>query len=657
MTSLQRDSAVIIGTAGHIDHGKTTLVRSLTGTDCDRLEEEKRRGITIVLGFASLELPCGRLAGIVDVPGHEKFVRTMVAGAGGVDVALLVVSAEEGVMPQTREHLEILNLLCIPELVVALTRADSVEGDLLELAELDVRDLLEDSRWPHADVVAVSGLTGAGKDVLLASLSAAASRLPPREQGSLFRLPVDRSFSIRGFGTVVTGTARDGQVSVGDTLEVSPSRRRVRIRGLQVHGAPTDTVSMGTRVALNLQGVESSLVPAGCWLASPGALAGGERVDVEISLLEDAPRPVANNSRVRFLYGTAEVLATVRLIAPGGGAAPEQLLPGDSGIAQFALPEPLAFVAGDRFILRAESPMETLGGGRILDPEPPLLDRRTRREAAALLTELAEPSGSLEQSLVALLRRHGGQSLDVLSLRRRLPPSARSVEQAAAVAIEAGDAVLVPADRPSWTWSGVVSPWAEPARLFVSEYHLAHPLLAGAPFSEVRAVLEPQPSERVFEALVPALCDVADLKLCGHRLALPEHQPVPSASERGVLDELVERLGAGGVHPPPLSEAGAGLALPADALRWLVAQGELIRVSEDYLVEREAYRKLVRALVAHVSSRGSLSPVEFKEITGLTRRHAIPFLEFLSSYRPVPLRSARPRGRDTALTTTGSILI
>ncbi len=642
MSSLPGNSAVIIGTAGHIDHGKTTLVRSLTGTDCDRLEEEKRRGITIVLGFASLELPCGRPAGVVDVPGHEKFVRTMVAGAGGVDVALLVVSAEEGVMPQTREHLAILEVLAVPELVVALTRCDAVEDELLELAELDVRGLLEDSRWPEADVLAVSGLTGAGQDGLLAALSAAAARLPLREQGSLFRLPVDRSFSIRGFGTVVTGTARDGRVAVGDTLEVLPARRKVRVRGLQVHGAATKEAFMGTRVALNLHGVDPPLVPPGCWLASPGALAGGDRVDVEIVLLDDAPRAIANNSRVRFLYGTAEVVATVRLIDRDGGSAPEELLPGDSGLAQLALPEPLGFVAGDRFVVRAESPMETLGGGRILDPEPPLLDRRTRAEAAKLLVLLSDDGVRLEDKAAALLQRHRATSMDVLALRRRLPPGSQSVEEAAAASVASGHAVVIPADRPSWSWSGVVTLWADASRAFLAEHHAAHPLLDGAPLSELRAVLEPRPTERVIEALVPALCIEAGFDQRGHRLALPGHQAMPDDDVRGVLDELVRRLGAGGVHPPPLSEAGEGLTLPPDALQWLVAQGELIRVSEDYLVEREAYRNLVRVVVAHVRARGILSPVEFKEITGLTRRHAIPFLEFLDREK-ITTRTAEGR--------------
>ena len=629
MASSLSESAVIIGTAGHIDHGKTTLVRALTGTDCDRLDEEKRRGITIVLGFASLQLPCGRVAGIVDVPGHERFVRTMVAGAGGVDIALLVVSAEEGVMPQTREHLDILALLQVPQLVVALSRSDVVDDDLLELAELDVRSLLEVSPWPEADIVPVSGVDGMGREQLLGALSSAAGRLPQRTRGSLFRLPVDRVFSVRGFGTVVTGTARDGKVAIGERLELLPGRRRVRIRGVQVHGEAHEEAFVGTRVALNLQGVDAGVVQVGSWLASPGALASGLRLDVEIQLLAGAPRPLLNNSQVRFLYGTSEVLAVVRLLERDGGAAMSELLPGELALAQLALPAELAAVAGDRFVVRSTSPMETLGGGVILDPEPPLLDRRSRPATAQLLALLATPQVSGPRKVQALLERHVGDSLDILTLRRRLPPGGPGAEELAAKVVDAGDAVVVPAERPSWTATAVVGDWVPQIVSFLGDYHQAHPLLDGALPAEVRAILSPGCSDRVLEALLPVLCQRASLERRGHRLALSSHRAQPDGEAREILEELVRRLALGGVHPPPLAEASAGLTLPPDALSFLVSQGLLVRVTEDYLVEREAYRGLVRALVERIRRSGPLSPVDFKEMTGLTRRHAIPFLEFL----------------------------
>ena len=640
----QPSESLIVGTAGHIDHGKTTLVRALTGVDCDRLGEEKRRGITIVLGFAPLELPGGRRAGVVDVPGHEKFVRTMVAGAGGVDIGLLVVSAEEGVMPQTREHLDILSMLGVPELVVALTRADLVDEELIELAELDARELLERSPWPDAAVVATSGITGQGLPDVLQALGAAADRLPPREQGDVFRMPVDRSFSIKGFGTVVTGTTRDGHLAGGETVEVLPGRRPVRIRGVQVHGEQRGEVGRGSRVALNLQGVDPSAVPAGTWLATPKALACGDRLDVAFDLLESAPWPLANNARVRFLCGTAELIAVVRLMDPDGGPAPEQLETGSRGLAQLALEEEAGAVTGDRFVLRTESPMITIGGGVILDPEPPLLRRRERQAAAELHSVLADPKARPSDRVTALLRRCAGRSLDLFALRRRLPPASGKAATAAAAGVEAGDVAQLTSDPPSWTWTGVVEAWLDAVARYIESHHEAHPLLDGPRLAEVRQALVPPPTDRVFEALVPALCAAAGLERRGDRLARSGHRPEPDEQARQQLDAFLERLIEGGTHPPPVEWASSGLVLPPDALLWLVDRGAVLRITEDYYVARAPFRTLVRRLVAHMREApdGVVTPQAFKEISGLTRRHAIPFLEFLDRQR---ITSRTPQGR------------
>jgi len=635
--------SLIVGTAGHIDHGKTTLVRALTGVDTDRLDEEKRRGITIVLGFAPLELPGGRPAGIVDVPGHEKFVRTMVAGAGGVDVGLLVVSAEEGVMPQTREHLEILGMLQVPELVVALTRADLVDEEMIELAELDVHELLDDSRWPDAPVLPCSGLTGQGIDGVLAALGDAADRLPPRITGDVFRLPVDRSFSIRGFGTVATGTTRDGRLRPGQTLEVLPGRRSVRVRGVQVHGADAAEVGRGTRVAINLQGVEGSVVPPGAWLATPKALACSDRLDVAFTLLPSAPRPLPNNARVRFLVGTAELLVVVRLMDPAGGPAPEQIEPGGAGLAQLALEEEAGAVAGDRFVLRAESPMVTIGGGTILDPEPALLRRRERSAAGELLSTLADPQASPADRLTALLRRAAGRAVDLHELRRRLPPSGQDVRDVAAAVVASGDAAALASEPPSWTWSGAAEPWAATVRAAVETHHAAHPLLNGPLLAEVRQALLPPPTERVFGALIGSICAAGGLERRADRLSLPAHAAAPDDRMRAALTDLVAALSHGGAHPPRLGDAMVGLDLPPDGVAWLVEQGEVHRVADDYYVARAPFEELVAGLAAHADAGdGYVTTQAFKEISGLTRRHAIPFLEYLDRTR---ITTRTPEGR------------
>ena len=626
-TSAAAAASVIVGTAGHIDHGKTTLVRALTGVDCDRLDEEKQRGITIVLGFAPLDLPGGLRVGVVDVPGHERFVRTMVAGAGGVDVALLVVAADEGVMPQTREHLDVLRLLRVPELVVALTRTDLVDEELLELAELDARDLLEGTPWEAAPMVGVSAVTGEGVEGLRQALADAVARLPPPVETPVFRMPVDRSFSIRGFGTVVTGTTRDGALDGGGTLEVLPGREKIRIRGIQVHGQDAARVGRGQRVALNLQGVDSKLVPAGSWLASPGAVACSDRLDITFDLLADTPRPLDNNARVRLLLGTAEVLATVRLMDPDGGPAPESVLPGARGLAQLALEEEIGAVAGDRFVLRAESPVITLGGGSILDPEPPLLRRRERGAAARLHAILADPDAPGTRRVAALLERHVGDALAVPELRRRLPLSAGDPAQDAAAA--GGEVVAVASDPPSWVWAGAIARWSIRAQEVVDRHHAAHPLLDGPLINEVRQALVPPPTPRVLDALLGRLCATAGVERRGPRLARPNHAALPDPAAEQALAALVARLEEGGFHPPKMDDAALGLALPPDAIGWLVAQGRLVRVTDDFYVAAPPFAKLVRDLAAFMQDGQTMTPVDFKEISGLTRRHAMPFLEYL----------------------------
>lgn len=529
-------------------------------------------------------------------------------------------------MPQTREHLDILSLLEVRELVVALNRIDAVDEELAELAELDARDLLEGTPWEDCPVVPVSGLTGEGIAELRSAIEAAVDRLPPRTMSAVFRMPIDRSFSIRGFGTVVTGTTRDGQLSGGSQVEVFPSRERVKIRGIQVHGEAAESVGSGQRVALNLQGVDPSSVPAGGWLATPGALACSEQVDVRLSLLESAARPLPNNSRVRFLCGTGEVLATVRLMAEDGGPAPKELAPGDSSFAQLALTKATATVAGDRFVLRNESPLVTLGGGTILDPEPPLLKRRNRQPAAALHRVLNKGSSSLSERIVALLERHAGAALDLSALRRRLPIGVSSVRE---TADSIPEVAALRADPPAWAWAGVVQRWAEPVANYVTHHHVAHPLLDGPLHSELRRTLTPVPDSRLFDALLVVLCEATGLERRGSRLAYPGHTAAPDTAAQEAIATVVRRLEAGGVHPPPMSEALAGLDLPPNTQTWLVETGAVLRVTEDFYVARGPFLQLVESIKTHVETHGPMSPSDFKEISGLTRRFAMPFLEFL----------------------------
>lgn len=632
---------VVFGTAGHIDHGKTTLVRALTGHDCDRLDEEKRRGITIVLGFAPFVLPDGREASFIDVPGHERFVRTMLAGAGGIDVALLVVSAEEGVMPQTREHLAILELLAVPRLVVALTRCDVVEPELRELAALDVADRLATTPWPDATIHAVSALTGEGIEALRAALVAAAApvadpdadlRSGPHE--AAFRLPIDRQFPKRGFGTVVTGTAWSGTVKVGQAVEIGPGSMQARVRGLQVHGRAVEEAHAGSRVAINLQGVEVGDLAAGSWVLAPGSGAPSSALDVEIRILADAPRPVESGDHLRVHHGTAEVLATVLLLPPRAAeGAPEALLPGDAARARLLLASPLLCRAGDRFVLRAESPVVTVGGGRVLDPCPPDLRRRQHEGHAAWLDVLADPASTLEARLGAVLGRHVGSALGRAQLRPYLEPGA-DLDAALDGCVTSGSAVRVAGEPPTWTSTLPVAAWVEPARVYLASFHEAHPLLPGALIGDLRSGLATRVVVPAFEALLPVLVAALGARLRSNRVALPTFDEAPSPVLRAQLDAAVSAIDLAGLGPPAWTDVVAHLGLPPDSLSYLVDRGEVVRIAEDYHLSRRQLSMLATKVVQFFDrGAATLSPAEFKGISGLSRRHAIPLLEHLDRGR------------------------
>jgi selenocysteine-specific elongation factor len=631
---------VVISTAGHIDHGKTTLVRALTGIDTDRLEEEKRRGITIVLGFAPLSLPGGRPAAVIDVPGHERFVRTMVAGAVGIDIGLLVVSAEEGVMPQTREHLAILELLAVPGLVVAVTRADAVEPDLCELAMLDVRDLLQGSPWNEAPVLAVSGRTGQGLPELLAALARAADLLPPRERGGPFRMPLDRSFVRRGIGVVGTGTAWAGTLSSGSAVELLPQGLTARVRTVQVHGTERAGVQAGERVALSLQGIDAEELRPGTWVVTPQAMSASRQWDVAVQLLPAAPFPLRDGGHARVHHGTAEALAELRLWDEAGEPAPE-IGPSGRGFARLIFPEPMAGAAGDRIVLRCESPLLTLGGGRILDPLPPIAVRRRRAVLGAEIRALSAAE-SPEDHVHALLQRHLPAPVAADELRRRLPWAGPDPKAAAHALCLQGRAFVASQDPPAWVDATVLVEVRAPLLSAVAAWHGEHPLLPGPSAAELRGAVRPPLIDGVLLAALDALTTRGELDRRGSRLALPGRGLGPDARERATLDVLLQRFADGGFHPPPVEDALQGLAPPPDALLWLLEQGELVRVAEDFLIAREPYRVLVARVVAHIEEKGGMSPVEFKELAGLSRRHAIPFLEHLDRVR---ITSHRGEGR------------
>ncbi len=597
----------VVGTAGHIDHGKSTLIQALTGIDPDRLAEEKRRGMTIDLGFANLTLPSGRLVGIVDVPGHARFIRNMLAGVHGIDAVLLVVAADEGVMPQTVEHLEIVHLLELTRGLVALTKVDLVEPDWLELVGAEVREHLARTSLAGAELVAVSALTGEGLELLKQRLDALLDGTESRADRGRPRLPIDRVFTIAGFGTVVTGTLVDGSLAVGEELEVVPGGRRVRVRGLEQHNRRLEVATPGGRVAANLVGIEKDELERGHVLVRPGTLAESRRIDAEVAVLAGATRPLRHGSALMLHTGTAEV--AVRAIVLEG----EEIAPGERGWVQLYLAEPIAAAAGDRFVLRRPSPSATLGGGRFADVSP----RRHPRHDASV-------SASLE-------RRVAGEVLQ--EELRKYPRGVTEVALLKATLAPAADLARV-AGRRAGGWIFAPEVWAATAAragALLGEHHRVHPLRSGMPREELKSRLGLTPA--AFVAVVPELVRDGVLTVRGAELASPGHTVDLDPTAGGPARRLVELLGQNPYAPPSLPEALRGAEAGPEVLRALLRKGELVRLSEDVVFTREAYEAALVLVRQIVEAEGGVTVARLRDAMAASRRPVLALLEHLDAER------------------------
>lgn len=608
--------ALIIGTAGHIDHGKSTLVRALTGIDPDRLKEEKERGITIELGFAHCALPSGQVASFVDVPGHERFVRHMLAGAHGIDAVMLVVAADESVMPQTREHFEICRLLGVEQGLVALTRCDLADDELQELAEAEVRDLVRGSFLDGTPLLRVSARTGAGLDDLRRALDVLAARPRPRPEDALLRLPIDRVFTLHGFGTVVTGTLVAGRLALGDEVEVLPSGHRARVRGLQVHGRAQDEVGAGNRAAVNLAGVDVADLARGEVVCHPGRLRPTSILDVRLDLLPGA-RELGDRTRVRVHAASAEVLARVRL---AGGP----LAPGQGADAQLRLEAPLLAVRGDRLVVRSYSPAETIGGARVLDPAP------ARRRPGT-----TPPAGAEAAAVIAALVGSGGRAgvdLRALAARLGLAPEALRPGLAAA-AVE-----LVPGESGAETaiTRGALAELAAAAETALRRFHAEQPLRAAMPREELRARAFARAAGGAFGVVTDDLLGRGVARAEADGFALASHAVRLGGEDAAVAEALRSRAGAAGVEGFEPAQAGAGLGrdprVVERVLRVLVQQGAVVRVGER-LVDAAALTGLAAGLRARVAPGARVDVAELKAMTGLSRKFVIPLLEWLDRTR------------------------
>jgi selenocysteine-specific elongation factor len=638
---------VVIGTAGHIDHGKTSLVRALTGIDTDRLREEKRRGITIELGFAHLTLPDGTIAGVVDVPGHERFVRAMAAGAGGIDLVVLVIAADEGVMPQTREHVDICRLLGVPRGVVAITKADllpALGADWLPLLEADVREVTRGTFLEGCPLVPVSATTREGLDALVAELARLAAEVPERPADGPLFLPIDRAFSMKGFGTVVTGTLLSGQVAEGDEaalLPPSPAHGALRVRTVQVHGKGTARALAGQRTAVNLPGIEPAAIARGQVLVHPGVVPLSSMLDVELALLVAAPAPLRHRAKLLLHVGTSQVPATVALVDRG------ELAPGETALAQLRLGEPVAALPGQRFILRGFKVLEgrgkTVGGGRVLAVAAPKR-RRGRPEALEQLRTLA--AGDVEARIATVLAMAGPAGLELAALVGRTALSPRVVQGALDRLGARGGVVLFDREKRAYVAGTVAAELSRRVAAAVSVFHREHPLAAGAGREELRGRLPPVTDPRLFQRLLAQAADKGELVLDGDHVREKGHAAASGAAGGKLKERVAELLGKGGLTPPWLAElpAAAG-GTPADVaavLKLLAAEGRVVRVSAELHFDAAAVAGLREKLVAFLRERREITTQEFKELVGATRKHVIPLAEYFDREK-VTLRVGEKR--------------
>jgi len=614
---------VIVGTAGHIDHGKTALVRRLTGIDTDRLKEEKERGISIDLGFAHLVLPSGARVGIVDVPGHERFVKNMLAGATGIDVALLVVAADEGVKPQTREHLAIVDLLGIRRGVVALTKSDLALPERIARSRAETEALIAGTGLEGAPILAVSAVTGDGVAALLEALDRAAADAGAREARHPARLPIDRVFSIEGIGTVVTGTLWSGAIRAGDALQILPSGRSVRVRRVEVHDAEVDAAAAGQRTAVALHGVGRENIERGEWLVAPGRYRATALLDVRLTMLPggERARPLGTRTRLRVHLGASEALGRAVLLEA------DTLEPGASAYAQIRLETPVVAAPGDRLVLRSYSPAVTVAGAVAIDPDPPRRSKLGERDRERL--RVLE-SGTLREK-AAWLAAEGG------------PSGARDEETALRIAAASEDIAAAIAEDPALVrmrdgrtlsrqaWDRAVARVAEEVR----RYAETHRLRAGAPKGELKSALAREVEGPVFDEALAALVASGAVSVQGDRLFPPGSAPTLNEAEQRAVEAIERRLGENGFQPPELTGVLAALQAPGkesrpqELVRYMIESGRLIRVTSELAYTRRQWDEIERGLAAHFAGAPRLAMADFKNRFQVSRKYAVPLLEHL----------------------------
>ena len=614
---------IILGTAGHIDHGKTSLVKALTGTETDRLKEEKERGITIELGFASLDLPGGQHIGIVDMPGHEKFVKNMVAGSSGIDVVTMVIAADEGVMPQTREHMEICNLMGVRHGLVALTKTDMVDEDLLELAMDDIQEFIQGTFLEDKPVIPVSSVTGQGIDPFISTLEEICKRLPQRKFSSIFRLPVDRVFSMKGFGTVITGTLISGQVNVGDEIMVYPKRLTSKVRGIQVHSSSVDQAGAGTRTAINFQGLDKESVLRGDVLSTPGTLIESYMVDASFLYLASNAKPAKARTRIRFHSGTSEILGYMVLLDR------DELLPGEEAPVQFRLESPVCCIKDDRYVVRSYSPVRTIGGGTILNPASQKHKLKDSDIIKGLEDLLSEDN---EKAVAYFLSLQGFSGLTLNALRVMTDIADKKLAATLQKMLAKQEIILLDKEKQVYVSGKTFDQFKEKALEKLAAYHEANPLKEGMPSQELKSKFRYVDDAKFFNILFNRLekeglivQDKNLVRLAGFTVAL-------QVDQHEIKEKILKIYTSSDLTPPFFRTICQDLELDQktakDVLQMLIDEKAVVKTKDDLYFSSTAISKLESELVAFLKENETITTPEFKDMTGISRKYVIPLIEY-----------------------------
>jgi selenocysteine-specific elongation factor len=617
---------IILGTAGHIDHGKTSLIKALTGIDTDRLKEEKLRGITIELGFAFLDLPGAPPVGIVDVPGHERFVKNMVAGATGIDLVMLVVAADEGVMPQTTEHMEICTLLDVRHGLIALTKTDLVDEEWLELVQEDIRTFTQDTFLEEAPLLPVSAVTGQGLDALREALAALCAVIPERPPSSILRLPIDRVFSMKGFGTVITGTLISGRVELGDAVTLYPSGIASKVRGIQVHNDSVTTAEAGMRTAINLQGLEKSAIERGEVMARPGTLKPSYMVDVKFQFLKSNPKPMKDHTRVRFHVGTSEVIGNVILLDR------EELSPGETAVAQIRLEKAITAIKGDRCVLRSYSPVRTIGGGSILNPIPKK-HKRFKKDLVSFLHRIAEDP----PEAVALhhIRESGFTGIGFQDLLLMTQVTEKALQRILQQFLSDRQILMVDKDSRIFLHADNFERFMTATADHLKRYHRQYPLRSGMPKEELRSKFPKTVHPKIFHLAVTEMLEQKVIVQEEQTVRMADHTVALGEGQQAVRKRILAAYERAGLMPPYFSELCKDLDLDpkkaGEILSVLVDEGRLVKVKENLFFDTRMIEDLIKRLKAFFQEHEEITTPQFKEMTGASRKFVIPLLEYFDA--------------------------